>query len=123
MLVSHFVNIMRKKTGKTILDTSRQVMQTLMNYSWPGNVRELENAIEHAFVLCGSDRIELEDLPVEILLQNNATAVRSHARLGRQARRQALTKEQLLQQLTDCDWNKAEVARRLGSATHPFGNI
>ncbi len=37
-----------------------------MNYPWPGNVRELENAIEHAFVLCDGDRIDVFDLPEEM---------------------------------------------------------
>jgi transcriptional regulator of acetoin/glycerol metabolism len=51
---------------------------------------------------------------VEILLTNNADAVASHSQRGRQKKRQPLTREQLLVQLNDCDWNKAEVARRLG---------
>ncbi len=40
-----------------------------MHYDYPGNVRELENAIEHAFVVCGGSVIEREDLPPHILGQ------------------------------------------------------
>ncbi len=34
-----------------------------MDYNWPGNIRELENVIEHCFVLCDSDIIQIEHLP------------------------------------------------------------
>ncbi len=113
LLVSHFVKAMKNKTGKAILDTSRQVMQTFMNYDWPGNVRELENAIEHAFVLCNSSRIEIQDLPVEILQRSNTDSGKNRTRRYRPSKRQKLTKNQLLDLLNDCDWSKAEVARRL----------
>ena len=38
-----------------------------MRYDFPGNIRELENAIEHAFVLCNSSRIQLDHLPKELI--------------------------------------------------------
>ena len=40
------------------------------NTRFPGNVRELENAIEHAFVMCHGDEIELDHLPVQIIAQS-----------------------------------------------------
>jgi len=42
-------------------------MTLLRRYHWPGNIRELENAIEHAFVLCRGDAIEVEHLPERIV--------------------------------------------------------
>jgi len=38
-----------------------------MGYPFPGNIRELENAIEHAFVVCTGDLIQLDDLPPHII--------------------------------------------------------
>jgi two-component system response regulator HydG len=113
LLVSHFIKTFNDKTGKAILDTSRQVMQILMNYDWPGNVRELENAIEHAFVLCNSDRIEHEDLPVEIL-QTGRSVFKNQSRPGRSTKRRPISRDELLVLLNQCGWSKAEVARRLG---------
>ena len=67
LLVSHFVEMFNKRTGRQIKTISAAAMRVSLNYSWPGNVRELENAIEHAYVICTSDQIGLHDLPQEIL--------------------------------------------------------
>jgi transcriptional regulator with PAS, ATPase and Fis domain len=37
-----------------------------MEHEYPGNVRELQNILEHAFVLCGTNLIDLENLPPEL---------------------------------------------------------
>ena len=114
LLVSHFIRSMNKKTGKQVVDSSREVMRSLMDHSWPGNVRELENAIEHAFVLCKSDRLELKDLPIEIRQADRWQATESHKFDGKPAKKIGLNKESLLDLLADCGWNKAEAGRRAG---------
>ncbi len=106
LLISHFIRTLNKKTKKHIVDCSRQVMRMLMGYNWPGNVRELENAIEHAFVLCNNDRIQQQDLPLEICQANIFPSG--------SVNRKKLTEETLLQLLDDCNWNKAEVGRQIG---------
>lgn len=114
LLVSHFIRSLNTRTGKRVMDSSREVMRIFMNHHWPGNVRELENALEHAFVLCSGDRIEKEDLP-ESLRQPNQSTRHPQVPLSSKASRQhTLSKEQLVALLEECGWNKAEVARRLG---------
>jgi two-component system, NtrC family, response regulator HydG len=114
LLVSHFIRVMNKKTAKEVVDTSRNVMRILMDYSWPGNVRELENAIEHAFVLCKSDRLEVKDLPIEIRQPGRSLLPEYNETTGRPAKSIDLSQDKLLDLLADCAWNKAEVARRVG---------
>jgi DNA-binding NtrC family response regulator len=46
---------------------SGEAMAMLRKYDFPGNVRELENAVEHAFVMCRSETIEVRHLPDKIL--------------------------------------------------------
>lgn len=67
LLVEHFLETFNLKTGKNLSRVSQEVTAFLMRYEFPGNVRELENIIEHAFVMCKGDMIELRHLPTELL--------------------------------------------------------
>jgi len=66
LLVDHFIKLFNLKRGKKVSGVSDEVMRLLMHHTFPGNVRELENALEHAFVICHGNRIELEHLPLEM---------------------------------------------------------
>jgi PAS domain S-box-containing protein len=66
LLIDTFVRKFNAKMGKKVSGVSDRALRLLLRYEYPGNVRELENIIEHAFVLCGKDQIELECLPKEI---------------------------------------------------------
>ena len=51
VLIDHFVEKHRQRTGKRIDRVEPDVVDALRAYNWPGNVRELENTIERAVVL------------------------------------------------------------------------
>jgi transcriptional regulator with GAF, ATPase, and Fis domain len=123
-LVQHFVAKFRRKTGRSIQGFDPQAMRAAMDYCWPGNVRELENAVEYAFVTCQGTTIELFDLPQELRrfeLRRSACGDGvpdtppapvtpgsvNHLSVVRDP-------EELTRLLEECDWNKAEVGRRLG---------
>ena len=116
ILVSHFIQIQNQKTGKTIKGVSQSSMRILMDYTWPGNVRELENAIEHAFVLCTGEHIDVFDLPVEIRQMEYRPGYQKAFPpiLARTFPSEKLSPEILLDLLNECHWNKAEVSRRVG---------
>jgi transcriptional regulator with PAS, ATPase and Fis domain len=67
LLIDAFINKFNARMEKQITGATDHVLRRLMSYEYPGNVRELENIIEHAFVLCRGDRIDLDCLPKEIL--------------------------------------------------------
>ncbi len=110
LLISHFIERQNHATGKRIRGVSQAAMRRLLDHDWPGNVRELENAVEHAFVICRGDQIEVPDLPVE-LRQHTAPV---HAPSPGRRPGRDLTRESLLELLYECGWNKAEAGRRLG---------
>ena len=116
LLVNHFISMQNTITGKKISGISHQAMRLFMDYAWPGNVRELENAIEHAFVLRDKEEIQMVDLPVEIRQARNEPAFVNeyNADIKRPRPSKKLNREILLELLEQCEWNKAEVSRRIG---------
>jgi DNA-binding NtrC family response regulator len=66
-LVSLFVERCNREFGTSVRFVSRRAMERLLAYEWPGNVRELEHAVRCALLLSDSDRIDLEDLPRDVL--------------------------------------------------------
>jgi PAS domain S-box-containing protein len=73
LLISAFIQKFNARSGKQISRVSEQAIHFLLNYDFPGNVRELENIIEHAFILCSGNRIELDCLPKELNAKQGTT--------------------------------------------------
>jgi len=67
LLVQHFIDRFNALQGRRITNCSDHVLSALMRYPFPGNIREFENAIEHAFVVCIANTIQMDDLPPHIL--------------------------------------------------------
>jgi len=67
LLVDHFIRRFNALQGRRIARCSERVLAVLMGYGFPGNIRELENAIEHAFVVCIGDTVQVDDLPPHIV--------------------------------------------------------
>jgi PAS domain S-box-containing protein len=68
LLIDAFIQKFNAKMGKKITGVSDKALRLLLKYDYPGNVRELENIIEHAFVLCGGNRIDVDCLPKELTM-------------------------------------------------------
>lgn len=100
LLLEHFICIFNEQFGKYIEGISDNVRQRFMKYPWPGNIRELRHAIEHAFILCKSNVLELKHMPLEISLENTSGS-------------NPTTKEELLMALNKVRWNKTKAAKVL----------
>jgi len=121
LLTATFIDRFNRKTGKKIVGVSPEVNYIFMDYCWPGNVRELENAIEHAFVTCQGNVIELKDLPLELRTVHARMAECNRKTPGKTASPPrppesppSNSRDKLIAVLQACGWNKTEAARRLG---------
>jgi PAS domain S-box-containing protein len=106
LLVDHFRVLFNRTFNKNIQSISNPVLDAFMAYSWPGNVRELEHTVEHAFVLCHGDRIEVNHLPVEL---RSVTPIPKPAALNKPV----AGREEVEKALSKTDWNVAKAARLL----------
>jgi DNA-binding NtrC family response regulator len=69
LLIDHFLNIFKIKTGKENLSITSRAMDALTKYNWPGNVRQLEHELERAAIVCGPDgQIDIEDFSNDLFL-------------------------------------------------------
>ncbi|WP_051349737.1 sigma-54 interaction domain-containing protein [Megalodesulfovibrio gigas] len=108
LLLDHFMALFSRQLGKHIHEVAEEVQTVFMDYHWPGNIREFRHAIEHAFILCRSNRIELEHLPREIreaALPITAACAGALPLLDESSLRDALVRT---------GGNKAKAARLLG---------
>ena len=111
LLVEEFIARFNRLQARDLAGISDHVLACLMEYDFPGNVRELENAIEHAFVLCRGQLIEVAHLPPHLRGGDPDTSIprgRSLAALEAMHIRDALRRHQ---------GNRAAAARELGIAS------
>lgn len=85
LLVFHFLERYKEKTGRFVSGISKEALRALVNYEWLGNVRELENAIERAVIIASGRQIELDDLPEAI----SRKAFETHAQVRQERIRAA----------------------------------
>ena len=49
-LVEFLIKKLNREYGRSVQQTSNEVLQVLSNYSWPGNIRELENVLARGMI-------------------------------------------------------------------------
>ncbi len=115
LLAKHFLNKFNLSFNKRISGFSDKAMDVLLRYHWPGNIRELENLIERIIVLSkGNDPIELEDIPLEILMSSGkATKDDKLSKAGLIKTREEFEKRVILNVLEATRWNQTEAAKIL----------
>lgn len=110
LLVDHFIGKFNRATGKRIKSVSREVMDLFLNYPWPGNVRQLENVIEHAFIYCKEEVIQLQHLPKDLRTEGEEMTKRA---LRSENPFEEMEKQVLLEALKRNNWDRWRTAEDL----------
>ena len=112
LLIDAFIQKFNAKMGKQITGVSDKALRLLLKYDYPGNVRELENIIEHAFVLCGGNRIDVDCLPKELTM--NREDMNSFVPLKEEAPFERAEAEVVEKTLKKHKGNRIKAAQELG---------
>jgi two-component system response regulator HydG len=67
LLATHFLRELPSMSDVKLFGFTPAAIQAMQEYDWPGNVRQLRAAVERASVVRMGDRIDLGDLPPEVL--------------------------------------------------------
>lgn len=111
LIINHFIELFNKKFNKNIKQFSSSAFDILMEYNWPGNIRELENVIEHCFVICTGDIIQVECLPKRLREQKFKSAMPSNSNSKKSFK--DAEKELIISVLEKNNHNRTKAAKEL----------
>jgi DNA-binding NtrC family response regulator len=116
LLTQAFMKELARENEKSVKEITSEAMEALQDYHWPGNVRELRTAVEHAVVLCRSEKITLRDLPANVRGGAAGAGPGGARRLvvqGDLTVKEA-EKQLIILALKECDGNRTAAAKKLG---------
>jgi len=113
LLAQTFLAEFASENQKPITAFTPEAMELLLRYHWPGNVRELRTAIEHAVVLCRTEKITPRDLPAALRAAAQAPA-ESPGLLDSDFTVEEAEKQLMIRALKDTNGNRTLAAKKLG---------
>jgi two-component system response regulator AtoC len=114
LLVDHFIRRSNHLLHKRVTGVSAAALDVLMAYGWPGNVRELQNVVERAVALADGVVIEVNDVPLDLMLPDVRHLVDDPTSLPLREARERFDRQVILRVLERVRWNQSEAARLLG---------
>jgi len=119
VLTRYFLDNINTKYGweKTL---SKEVLDVLHDYAWPGNIRELKNMIERIVVMSAHNRLEMEDLPNQMLKHQKAHIFSSVNEMMPLKDAVGIVEYQLIEKAYETYGNVREAAKALGIDASTF---
>jgi DNA-binding NtrC family response regulator len=118
LLAQNFLREFARENGKAVNDFTVDALAALMHFSWPGNVRELRTAIEHAVVLCRSERITVRDLPPSV--RGGGTGGEGKSLPAKAVTVKDAERELIIRALKETDGNRTRAAQKIGMSRRTF---
>jgi transcriptional regulator with PAS, ATPase and Fis domain len=114
-LVEHFLAKYNRAFQRQVEGFTPAALAVLRQYHWPGNVRELENVIERLVAISPHSTLEVEDLPLDLVMvrQQAVSDIFTRGASLRHAKAE-FERHYILRALEKTRWNQTEAARMLG---------
>jgi DNA-binding NtrC family response regulator len=74
LLVRHYLDSFAEEHGRPRRELSLAALKALQQAPWPGNIRELKNVLENLVLFGDAPRIDVSDLPDEVLRPSASAA-------------------------------------------------
>ncbi|EHJ48068.1 sigma54 specific transcriptional regulator, Fis family [Solidesulfovibrio carbinoliphilus subsp. oakridgensis] len=115
-LLDHLLTMEASRGGRRLTLTSK-ALRALEGYDWPGNIREMEGMVARLAVTAPEDRIDIADIPSEILAEGERPPVLPEDA----AELRDMERQQVLSALERHGWVQSRAARELGLTLRQIG--
>ena len=110
ILAESFVRSFSEKLSHPVNRIAPAYLEALCQQPWKGNIRELRNVIERGLIVCEGDRLDVDDLPLEI---QNSHYEKSDEGMPGSFELSAMERRHIARVLEYTKGNKTEAARLL----------
>jgi DNA-binding NtrC family response regulator len=114
VLIDFFLKKHTRNTSRLVRGLTSETKKLMLDYGWPGNVRQLESAIERAILLCESDLITVEDLPLEVRQEASPAAQGAFKLPPEGISFEDVERDLIMQAMEQTDFNITKSAKLLG---------
>jgi DNA-binding NtrC family response regulator len=114
VLIDFFLKKHTRNTSRLVRGLTSETKKLMLDYGWPGNVRQLESAIERAILLCESDLITVEDLPLEVRQEASPAAQGAFKLPPEGISFEDVERDLIMQAMEQTDYNITKSAKLLG---------
>jgi DNA-binding NtrC family response regulator len=114
VLIDYFLKKHTRNSSHLVRGLAPDTRRLLMDYTWPGNVRQLESAIERAILLCESEYIQVEDLPLEVRQEARPASEGAFKLPPEGIAFEDVERDLIMQAMEQTDYNITKAAKLLG---------
>jgi Nif-specific regulatory protein len=115
-LLEYFLALGEHRAGRS-LGLTPKALKALETYDWPGNIRELEGVVTRLALACVGERIDITDIPPEILAEGERPQVLPEDA----AEQRDMERQQVVSALERHGWVQSRAARELGLTLRQIG--